>query len=92
VLIKVKMFGIFGTDGRLTCAICFGVFADDSGQEIWGVIEESAPTLKDKTGDRVSVDICMPCGTCYFLSQGEGLIVRLLHNWQPHTDGAFAEY
>jgi len=94
VLIKVKMCGICGTDWK----IFMGEYAAEhlpmiSGHEFWGVIEEVGSNVKDiKIGDRVSVDICMPCGTCYFCRRGEGLLCQTFTQLGIHTDGAFAEY
>jgi L-iditol 2-dehydrogenase len=94
VLIKVKMCGICGTDWK----IFMGEYAAEhlpmiSGHEFWGVIEEVGSNVKDlEVGDRVSVDICMPCGTCYFCRRGEGLLCQTFTQLGIHTDGAFAEY
>jgi L-iditol 2-dehydrogenase len=94
VLIKVKMCGICGTDWK----IFMGEYAAEhlpmiSGHEFWGVIEEVGSNVKDlEIGDRVSVDICMPCGTCYFCRRGEGLLCQTFTQLGIHTDGAFAEY
>ncbi len=94
VLIKVKMCGICGTDWK----IFMGEYAAEhlpmiSGHEFWGVIEEVGSNAKGfSVGDRVSVDICMPCGTCYFCRRGEGLLCQTFTQLGIHTDGAFAEY
>lgn len=94
VLIKVKMCGICGTDWK----IFKGEYAAEflpmiSGHEFWGVIEETGANAKGlKVGDRVSVDICMPCGTCYFCRRGDGLLCETFTQLGIHTDGAFAEY
>ena len=94
VLIKVKMCGICGTDWK----IFSGDYASEflpmiSGHEFWGVIEEVGANAKGiEVGDRVSVDICMPCGTCYFCRRGDGLLCETFTQLGIHTDGAFAEY
>jgi len=94
VLIKVKMCGICGTDWK----IYKGDYASEflpmiSGHEFWGVIEEVGKNAKGvKVGDRVSVDICMPCGTCYFCRRGDELLCETFTQLGIHTDGAFAEY
>ena len=94
VLIKVKMCGICGTDWK----IYKGDYAAEylpmiSGHEFWGVIEEKGKNVKDlEIGDRVSVDICMPCGTCYFCRRGDHLLCETFTQLGIHTDGAFAEY
>jgi threonine dehydrogenase-like Zn-dependent dehydrogenase len=94
VLIKVKMCGICGTDWK----IYNGHYASEylpmiSGHEFWGVIDKVGKNAKGlKVGDRVSVDICLPCGTCYFCRRGEGLLCKTFTQLGIHTDGAFAEY
>ncbi|MHB8062324.1 MAG: zinc-dependent alcohol dehydrogenase [Ruminiclostridium sp.] len=94
VLIKVKMCGICGTDSK----IYKGQYAAEhlpmiSGHEFWGVVEETGKNAEGlKIGDRVSVDICLPCGTCYFCRRGEGLLCTTFTQLGIHTDGAFAEY
>ena len=94
VLIKVKMCGICGTDWK----IFMGDYASEylpmiSGHEFWGIVDKVGENVTDiKVGDRVSVDICMPCGTCYFCRRGEGLLCQTFTQLGIHTDGAFAEY
>lgn len=94
VLIKVKLCGICGTDWK----IFKGDYAAEhlpmiSGHEFWGVIEEVGKNAKGlKPGDRVSADICMPCGTCYFCRRNEPLLCQTFTQLGIHTDGAFAEY
>jgi len=94
VLIKVKMCGICGTDWK----IYKGEYASEylpmiSGHEFWGVIEKVGKNAKGlKPGDRVAVDICMPCGTCYFCRRGDYLLCETFTQLGIHTDGAFAEY
>ncbi len=93
-LIKVHMCGICGTDYK----ILHGEYASEylpliSGHEFWGVVEEvGANSMGLKVGDRVSVDLCMPCGTCYFCRRGDQLLCATFTQLGIHTDGAFAEY
>jgi len=94
VLIKVKMCGICGTDWK----IYKGDYASEflpmiSGHEFWGIVDQvGSDVCGIDVGDRVSVDICMPCGTCYFCRRGEGLLCQTFTQLGIHTDGAFAEY
>lgn len=94
VLIKVKMCGICGTDLK----IYSGEYVKDrlpliSGHEFWGVVEQLGKNAKGlKIGDRVSADICMTCGTCYFCRRGENLLCQDFTQLGIHTNGAFAEY
>ena len=94
VLIKVSMCGICGTDWK----IYKGEYASEflpmiSGHEFWGVVEEVGSNAKGlKKGDRVAVDICLPCGTCYYCRKGDALLCETFTQLGIHTDGAFAEY
>lgn len=94
VLIKVKMCGICGTDLK----IYDGEYVKEhlpliSGHEFWGIIEKAGKNAKGiKVGDRVSADICMTCGTCYFCRRGDELLCESFTQLGIHTNGAFAEY
>jgi threonine dehydrogenase-like Zn-dependent dehydrogenase len=96
VLIKVKYCGICGSDwGSYT-----GKYADEAallplttGHEFWGEIVETGKNVeKVKTGDRVAVDICLTCGTCYYCRRGDALLCEKFAQIGIHTPGAFAEY
>ena len=94
VLIKVKVCGICGSD----TSIYTGKYAKDklpliTGHEFWGVVEKVGKNAKGvKVGDRVAVDICLTCGTCYFCRHGDGLLCETFTQLGIHTDGGFAEY
>ena len=64
-----------------------------TGHEFWGEIAEVGKNAKGlKVGDRVAVDICITCGTCYFCRHGDGLLCETFTQLGIHTDGGFAEY
>ncbi|MFZ4618339.1 MAG: zinc-dependent alcohol dehydrogenase [Rectinemataceae bacterium] len=94
VLVKVKVCGICGTDLKIYA----GLYASDrlplvSGHEFWGVVEEVGKNARGiKIGDRVSADICLTCGSCYFCRRGEPLLCQNFTQLGIHTNGAFAEY
>ena len=90
--IKVSMY--MGPTGRSTKAIYASEFPPMiSGHELWGVIEEVGSNARGlKKGDRVAVDICLPCGTCYYCRRGDALLCETFTQLGIHTDGAFAEY
>lgn len=94
VLIKVKVCGICGSD----TSIFTGKYAKDklpliTGHEFWGVIEKAGKNARGvKVGDRVAVDICLTCGTCYFCRRGDGLLCETFTQLGIHTNGGFAEY
>ena len=96
VLIKVKYCGICGSDwGSYT-----GKYAEEveclpltTGHEFFGYVEEVGKNVAEiKVGDRVAVDICLPCGTCYYCRRGEELLCSTFKQIGIHIDGGFAEY
>ena len=94
VLIRVKYTGICGTDW----SILTGKYSADklplvAGHEFSGVVEQvgaKAPGLK--AGDRVTADINMSCGRCFFCKQGQKLLCPEFHQLGIHVDGTYAEY
>ena len=94
VLIKVKNTGICGTDW----SIYNGWYSADKlpmipGHEFSGVI---AKVGKDgnglREGDRVTADINMSCGHCYYCIRGQQLLCNNFTQLGIHTDGTYAEY
>jgi len=94
VLIRVKYVGICGTD----LSIYTGKYSAEflpliPGHEFSGVIEKVGANAKDlKVGDRVTADINMSCGTCFYCRRGQKLMCRGFTQLGIHTDGAYAEY
>jgi len=94
VLIKVKNTGICGTDW----SIYNGWYSADKlpmipGHEFSGVIAKVGKNAKGwNEGDRVTADINMYCGNCYYCSQGNYLMCDQFTQLGIHTDGTFAEY
>ncbi|MEJ2708448.1 MAG: alcohol dehydrogenase catalytic domain-containing protein [Anaerolineales bacterium] len=94
VLIKVKYTGICGTDW----SIYNGWYSADKlpmipGHEFSGVIAKLGKNVKDlNEGDRVTADINMSCGTCFYCIRGEKLLCDRFTQLGIHTDGTFAEF
>ena len=94
VLIQVLYCGICGSDW----SIYTGKYAAEklpliTGHEMFGTIAEVGKNARGlKVGDRVAVDICLPCGTCYFCRKGDGLLCETFTQLGIHTDGGFAEF
>ncbi|HEY5587002.1 MAG TPA: alcohol dehydrogenase catalytic domain-containing protein [Ruminiclostridium sp.] len=94
VLIKVKYTGICGTDW----SIFKGMYSADklpmiSGHEFSGDIVEVGKGARGlKVGQRVTADINIGCGTCFYCIRGEKLLCNEFTQLGIHTDGAFAEY
>jgi L-iditol 2-dehydrogenase len=94
VLIKVKYTGICGTDW----SIYTGKYSADKlpmigGHEFSGVIESVGKNaIGLKRGDRVTADINMSCGHCFFCKRGQKLLCSEFHQLGIHVDGTYAEY
>ena len=94
VLVKVKLCGICGSDWN----IYKGWYASEklpliTGHEFWGTVEKTGAGTKGlKAGDRVAVDLCISCGTCYFCRRGDRLLCQSFTQLGIHADGGFAEY
>jgi threonine dehydrogenase-like Zn-dependent dehydrogenase len=94
VLIRVKYTGICGTDW----SIFTGRYSADklpliSGHEFSGTVAQVGKKAKGlKEGDRVTADINMSCGTCFYCRKGQKLMCRDFRQLGIHIDGTFAEY
>ena len=96
VLIKIKYCGICGSDW----GSYIGKYADElkllpliTGHEFFGIIQEMGANAQDlKLGDRVAVDICNACGTCYYCRHGDYLLCDNFVQTGIHSNGGFAEY
>ncbi len=94
VLIKVKYTGICGTDW----SIFTGKYSADRlpmipGHEFSGVIAKvgkNAMSLHE--GDRVTADINMSCGYCFYCRRGQKLMCPEFTQLGIHVDGTYAEY
>ena len=94
VLIKVKYTGICGTDW----SIYNGWYSADKlpmipGHEFSGVIEKvGSKAIGLKPGDRVTADINISCGTCYYCRRNEPLLCDSFRQLGIHMAGTFAEF
>jgi threonine dehydrogenase-like Zn-dependent dehydrogenase len=94
VLVKVKNTGICGTDW----SIYNGWYSADKlpmipGHEFSGVIAQVGKKVSGlKEGDRITADINMSCGHCYYCIRGDQLLCNNFTQLGIHTDGTFAEY
>lgn len=94
VLIKVKLTGICGTDW----SIYNGWYSADKlpmipGHEFSGVIAKVGQNVdRFKAGDRITADINMSCGHCFYCMRGEKLLCDSFTQLGIHTDGTFAEF
>jgi len=94
VLIKVKYTGICGTDW----SIFTGKYSADKlplipGHEFSGTIAKVGTRVRGlKVGDRVTADINMSCGVCFYCRQGQKLLCPEFHQLGIHVNGTYAEY
>ncbi len=94
VLIKIKYTGICGTDW----SIYTGKYSADKlplipGHEFSGVVVQAGGRARGlKEGDRVTADINMSCGTCFYCRQGQKLMCRDFHQLGIHVNGTYAQY
>jgi threonine dehydrogenase-like Zn-dependent dehydrogenase len=94
VLIRVKYTGICGTDG----SIFSGKYSADRlplvpGHEFSGTIVELGSSARGlHEGDRVTADINMSCGNCFYCRRGQKLMCREFTQLGIHTNGSYAEY
>ncbi|MEO8355493.1 MAG: alcohol dehydrogenase catalytic domain-containing protein [Chloroflexota bacterium] len=94
VLVQVKNTGICGTDW----SIYNGWYSADKlpmipGHEFSGVIAKVGRNGNGfKEGDRVTADINMSCGHCYYCIRGDQLLCNNFTQLGIHTNGTFAEY
>ncbi|MCL1929366.1 MAG: alcohol dehydrogenase catalytic domain-containing protein [Treponema sp.] len=98
VLIKIKYCGICGSDW----SIFTGKYVPErlplvTGHEFFGTVAEvgSKAPASIKVGQRVSADIVINCGACYFCRRGDGLLCQSFEQIGIHTketSGGFSEY
>ena len=94
VLIRVKYTGICGTDW----SIFTGKYSADKlplipGHEFSGTVAQVGKKARGlKEGDRVTADINMSCGTCFYCRKGQKLMCRDFRQLGIHMDGTYAEY
>lgn len=94
VLIKVKVTGICGTDWSIfTGKYSFDKLPLVPGHEFSGVIVKVGKNVQNlKIDDRVTADINMSCGTCFYCRRGQKLLCKNFTQLGIHTNGTFAEY
>jgi len=94
VLIKVKFTGVCGTDW----SIFTGKYSADRlpmipGHEFSGVLVKIGRKARNlKEGDRVTADINMSCGHCFYCRRGLKLMCPDFTQLGIHVDGTYAEY
>ena len=97
VLIKIRYCGVCGSDW----SIYTGKYVPEKlpmvvGHEFFGTVAEVGKNAMGiEIGERVSADIVINCGTCYFCRRGDGLLCESFEQIgisTKHTSGGFSEY
>jgi 2-desacetyl-2-hydroxyethyl bacteriochlorophyllide A dehydrogenase len=93
VLIKVKACGICGTDPHIYNGHFPAPMPLIQGHEFAGeVVKVGSSVTSVAAGDRVTADINISCGNCYYCRTGQKLFCENITQLGVHIDGAFAEY
>lgn len=93
VLIKVKACGICGTDPHIYNGHFPAPMPLIQGHEFAGeVVKIGASVTSVAVGDRVTADINISCGNCYYCRTGQKLFCENIKQLGVHTNGAFAEF
>lgn len=93
VLIKVKACGICGTDPHIYNGHFPAPKPLIQGHEFSGEVVKVGSSVTSATvGDRVTVDINISCGNCYYCRTGQKLFCENITQLGVHINGAFAEY
>ncbi len=94
VLIRVQLVGICGPTGRFTPASIPRTGCRSS--PVTSSAERSSRSGRNAkglaVGDRVTADINMSCGHCFYCKQGQKLLCPEFLQLGIHVDGAYAEY
>ena len=94
VLIRVQYAGVCSTDSM----ILGGVYSKEClpmvpGHEFIGHIAETGSAVRGwKSGDYVTADINLGCGTCRYCLRNQPLACADIRQLGIHRDGGFAEY
>jgi len=93
VLIKVKAAGICGTDLSILKRTYQIPVPRILGHELSGVVSEVGKKVTQvQVGDRVTSEINLSCGNCYFCKSGQRTQCLSVKAIGIYEDGAFAKY
>jgi 2-desacetyl-2-hydroxyethyl bacteriochlorophyllide A dehydrogenase len=93
VLIQVKACGICGTDPHIYNGHFPAPLPLIQGHEFSGVVAKVGSSVTSvRVGDRVTADINISCGNCYYCRTGQKLFCEKITQLGVHINGAFAEY
>lgn len=93
VLIAVRRCGICGTDPHIYRGHFPVPYPLIQGHEFSGEVVEVGASVKSvKIGDKVTADINISCGKCFYCRMGQKLFCEEIKQLGVHINGAFAQY
>lgn len=93
VLISVKRCGICGTDPHIYRGHFPVPYPLVQGHEFSGEVVAVGSSVRSVApGDKVTADINISCGRCFYCRMGQKLFCADIRQIGVHIDGAFAEY
>lgn len=98
VLVRVKATGICGTDRHLYRGEAVGALPElpipfIPGHEFCGDVVEVGEVVDNiKAGDRVSAEVAVSCGKCYYCKTGRQILCENVREIGIDINGSYAEY
>jgi len=98
VVVNVKATGICGSDIHLYKGEAIGALSElpipfIPGHEFAGEIVEVAPHVTQfKVGDRISAELMVSCGHCFYCKQGQRAYCTEIRELGVDMNGSYAEY
>jgi len=98
VLVRVRATGICGTDIHLYKGEAVGALPElpvpfIPGHEFSGEVVEVGEAVDDiQVGDRVSAEVAVSCGKCYYCKTGNQLLCENIREIGIDINGSYAEY
>jgi len=93
VLLEIYGCGICGTDPKIIAGEHPVVHGIILGHEYAGTVLKVGEKVKNvKPGDRVTVDVDIKCGECYYCKTGRENLCQNIKTLGEHLDGGYALY
>ncbi|MFN3621426.1 MAG: zinc-dependent alcohol dehydrogenase family protein [Nitrososphaerales archaeon] len=93
VLLEIYGCGICGTDPKIIAGEHPVVPGIILGHEYAGTVVKVGEKVKNvKPGDRVTVDVDIKCGECYYCKTGRENLCQNIKTLGEHLDGGYAKY
>ncbi len=93
VLLEIYGCGICGTDPKIIAGEHPVVPGIILGHEYAGTVVKVGEKVKNvQPGDRVTVDVDLKCGVCYYCKTGRENLCQSIKTLGEHLDGGYAKY